>query len=169
MFSVISTVLLYNGVFISALFLCSIHKKSFRKASIFIAYFLVFLLSAIRFDIGSDYDGYAILIEGLASEFRQFGFQHLTIIQGMQGLEPIFVWIIYLFSYTSEPVAWVYATYALLCMIFLYTALDKIGGHKWGLFLFYISCLNFFFWDGLRQGLSIAILLNSYTFIKNKQ
>lgn len=169
MWDIFSTILLYNTVFFIAFVLCDKGEKKKKKKYVFAAYFLVAFISAIRFDIGADYDGYAMQMETMAADFKRFGIGYFLALQGVKGMEPIYVLSTILFSWSSQVAAWVYAIYSIVTMWLLYKAFDKVDGHKWGLFLFYISCLIFFVWDGIRQGLSMAILLNALPLIKKRK
>lgn len=170
MWDIFSTILLYNTVFFVAFILCDRGEKKRDKRYIYVAYFVVTFISVIRFDIGADYDGYARNIETIALDFQNYGIGYFLKYQVyVKGMEPIFVLSTFLFSWSSEPTFWVFALYSVFTMCLLYMAFDRIHGHKWGLFLFYISCLIFFVWDGLRQGLSMAILLNALPLIKKRK
>jgi len=169
MFSIFSTVILYNAVFILAFALCSIGEKTHEKSYTIWAYIIISVLSAIRYDIGADYDGYTLVIETIANDFRQYGFNIISVYKGIRGFEPGIIVFSSLFSYASNPQVWVVALYSVLTMALLYRAMEKYNAHKWGLLMFFLSGLLFTIWDVMRQGLALAILLNSLPCIKEKK
>ncbi len=169
MFDIVTTIVLYNAVFLIAFILCSKAEKMKKRNYVFWAYFLVTALSALRYDIGADYDGYARVIESIVNDFHQNGLNIFVLYMGLKGMEPAIVLMSIFFSFTSEPLAWVVAAYSVLMMVLVYYALDKYSAHKWGLFLFFITSLMFSVWDTMRQGLAIAILLNCLPLIKERR
>jgi len=125
----------------------------------------VFFFSAIRYDIGADYEGYYKDIELLVYGFQNLSFSESLGIAFLQGIEPLYFVIVYLCHYLTETCALVYAVYSALSLFFLYKALDKYNAHKWGLMLLFLTGLLFNMWDALRQSLSIPIVLLSMYYI----
>ena len=166
MFSITSTLILYNALFFICFILCDAAEKTHKKRYVTWCYFLICLISAIRFDIGADYEGYAAMISSIIQEFNDFGWTHVW---KNNEFEPSFLLITLLFSHTKEPTAWVYALYSVLDTLFLYRAFERQNAHKWGLCFFFLSGLQFIIWDGLRQGLALVILMNSLEYIQKRK
>ena len=70
MFSVGATYLLYNTILFLCPLLCWYSQKKGHKYGVYIAYIILFVVSAIRYDIGFDYANYYSKFTDLTDTFR---------------------------------------------------------------------------------------------------
>ena len=76
MFSVLFTFILYNAILLLCPLFCNMGKKG-----TFMAYLVIAVLSAIRYDIGADYENYAYIIEQLRSALNNgYSFKDILLV-----------------------------------------------------------------------------------------
>lgn len=165
MLSIENTIIVYNITLLSALFL--LKGKKGRKGNVILAYLILAIVAAIRFDVGADYDGYSRDVEILKEIFQASSFslvEELFLIN--EG--PFFSFFVFLFRNSTHTMQIIVALYSFLEVFLLYRVLEKYKAHFWGVLLFIISCLMFNIWDALRQGLAILFVLNAVPFIEER-
>lgn len=149
-------------IFICSL-LISISHKNKNKNGIYAAYFTLVLISVFRYDIGNDYQNYYYMIRNLANGFH---FNNNAPLFSIGSIEPLFYFLSALFKNATYPTFWVLAIYFIISLFFLYKAFEENKSHFVGIFIFFISGMLFVYWDQVRQGLAISIIIYAIKFIK---
>ncbi len=133
------------------------------------SYVILWLITIIRFDIGNDYDNYMTLIDYHIQLFNQ-NFTPLAAYNYFDGRTELSLSVFtYVFRWTHTPFFWVIAFYSTLFYIFIFLTFDSYKSHSTGVLLFFISGFMFCSWDWIRQGLSIIIVLYSFSCLQNKK
>ncbi len=159
----IETFFLYNALLAVCFLLSLLAENSGKKLPLFLAYFLVFFVTVIRFDVGHDYSNYAKLAYVLSGDFEP-GLFLLTSFQ-----QPLFGLLSYLFRSSDYPYLWCLGVYSAITVYFLYKVFDYYGIHKWGFFVFFTLGVFFFTLDVVKQGLTISVFLYALRFVERKQ
>ena len=149
------SVYLIAGTFISLLALYSYNKKN--SVGIILSIFLpIFLISALRYDIGTDYSAYQIIFDNpQLMATREKGFMFLNSVIKEMGLP--FQFVIICFTVTT------------LVLIFT-VIIENSDNIILSIFLFYMYTP--FFLDSMnaiRQWFAIAVFLYSTRFIKKRK
>ncbi|MDE6285033.1 MAG: EpsG family protein [Bacilli bacterium] len=124
-------------------------------------FILLFIISAVRWDIGNDFMNYYYMSKELACEEELFStsIQYITI-------EITYKLIVYIFRWMNVPNTGVMILYSGLTILLIYKSLKRINGLFWGCFAFIFSGILFMSWDQIRQWLAIAIFLYSINYIE---
>ena len=97
------------------------------------AYLVIAVLSAIRYDIGADYENYAYIIEQLRSALNNgYSFKDILLVFSK---EPAMIVLTYLFSWSEYSYVGVVGIISVLNLCLLYKVLERYKIHAWGLFL----------------------------------
>lgn len=160
----LSTIVIYNLLLFLSLFLCNQAKCLEKKYLLWWGYFLIFLIGAIRFDIGYDYDSYYQLCDDLAYEIGQGNFLRVILFN-----EPFVSIMSFLFGKMPYTYIWVIDAYFLITILFLYLINDQYHCHTKGIYVFFTLGVFFFTLDVIRQGLAMFIFFYSIKYIENKK
>jgi len=165
MFSLGATYLLYNFMLIACPLLCYLSEKRNNRGGIYLAYVIIFAASALRFDIGFDYENYYYIFSSLANKFNYNGaFDWIDLIT----IEPFAFIFGYLFQWSANAYLYVIATYSLITIILLFKIFDHYNIHTIGIFLYLASWIMFQSWDWVRQALALSFFLYSIQYIESK-
>lgn len=169
------TTLFYIVLTLFLVFLCDISKKKKNDKGVILAYIIMAVVSIIRYDVGWDYLGYTRNVENICN----IGFTNVaSIIIATSGKisEPFFVGLCYLFQDMTTPYLWVFGSYSLLTILFIFLAVNNHkyknldpDRNKWAIIAVVIYYYLFFIWDVQRQGLAIAMVLFSYKYIRDRK
>lgn len=133
----------------------------------FWAVFIVFLLSALRYDIGNDYASQYRSWNATAELFSSgFTIKDIFI---LKAKEPVGMLLCYLFRWTEHPAAWVFFTYSTVFYLFFFLALKEENCITTGIFILFTLLYLFYSWDWTRQGVAYVIGLFSFRYIKKEQ
>lgn len=168
----LESIILYVSLISICMALCYYSKNRHTKGGVILAYGIIALVSIIRYDVGWDYSGYTEMIERF-SNLLHYRYQFIDFYgEDIKVIEPVFLGFCWTFRNVANPSVWVIGGYAFLSILFVYKAIDDNGGkvnysyHALGIFALFIFYVLFFFWDGIRQGLSIAIFIYALKYIQ---
>ena len=130
----------------------------------YFAYFILMFVAATRFDIGADYENYYHIFERIADTLQNFEFSWMDLMY-----EPATYILTYLFLWTPDPSIWTIGLYSTLSIYFFYKIFDYYNVHTLGIAIYIISFAYFQMWDGIRQGLAIALFIYSLRFVKEEK
>ncbi len=164
MWSIFSTIILYNFLLLICITLGSLYNKTKERSWIFIMYFIVALISFIRYDIGNDYYNYAsgVIRYGKLQE-QGFGLIELML---FFGKEPLYILLSRLFSFSDYSYIWVLGIYSVTTIVLLYKVFERYRIQQWGLSVVILFLFLFDIWDWLAQGLALAILIFSIKYVE---
>jgi hypothetical protein len=138
-----TTVVFYNFIVLSSTFFVYLSEKGRsyvdRWVLLCIAFLLVFVPSAIRYDVGVDFFSYISIYENL--EYRS-------------DLEKGFYFINWILKSINAHPQWSIVTFA-----FIFTAIAFYGfpkKNRWLIFLAFILTMWFFSFNGIRQAIAVA-------------
>ena len=139
------TVIFYNIILFSSTFFVYLSEKGRRKIDrqflLGIAFLLVFVPSAIRYDIGTDYMAYKEIYENPVRLIK-----HLK--------EPGFYFVNWFLSKIGAHFQWMFASFAFIFTAVAFKAYPKKGA--WLLHFLFFSMLWFFSFNGMRQAIALA-------------
>lgn len=160
------TFVLYNVCLIMCVLFCVLAGKYKIKSLFVFAYFIILLIAIFRFDIGHDYQNYAVSITRLAGFLSvQSSFAEIA---ESSGLEPAMLILVYLLKWTSNVYVYVVAIYAVVYCYFIYKTLDRYNIHCCGIIVLFILTILFQSWDWMRQGVALSIFLFSIKYIEKE-
>lgn len=165
MFSLGATYLLYNFILITCPLLCYFSLSRGKRSGVYLAYIILFVLSAIRYDIGFDYANYYGIFMDKANNFSYHNTFSWT---DLLDLEPIAFFFCYLFKWSEEASLYIFATYSFFTLLLLYKTFEHYKIHTIGLLLYIGSWTLCQSWDWVRQALSLSLFLYSIQYIENK-
>lgn len=151
--------------------LCKNGQSKNKKEFIIIAYVLLFIVSAIRYDVGNDYDRYVDSINYIITHANMPGGSLLSAyeLSGTGELSFVLIsWIVGLL-FTAKVYYLVFAVYSFISVFFLYKAFDKFKCHSVGLLVYFLIEALFFTWDGIRQGAALSVVLYAFSFVYEKK
>lgn len=164
------TFLFYFFVFAILYLLARTGEKKNNKKYIIWAYVLFFLLTALRYDTGNDYQGYYTSLDYICSYlfngtggFRTIWDNYLLI----SGNEPMYLILAYVFHWLPYPALFVIGAYTAISVFFFYKAFDEYKVHSIAFILFFASGFLFWYWDLIRQSVAIAIFFYSLKYIRD--
>lgn len=141
---------------------------SSNKSYIYSGYILLFLLSALRYDIGNDYENYWINTEILGNYFQN-SHNINKVIEASDGRFEIgFCVLTSLFSWSENAFFWISAFFSALVVWCLYKAFSMYNCHFWGTFLAIVTEYLFLQWDWVRQSGALALVLVAYQYVDKK-
>lgn len=110
-----------------------------------IAFLLVFVPSAIRFDIGTDYLNYLAIYEG-TSEAKT--------LEPYKYKEPLFYFINWFLRSVDAHFQWLFAVFAFIFTAVAFKAYPR--RNAWLLHFLFFSMLWFFSFNGIRQAIALS-------------
>lgn len=142
----LGTVFFYNLIVLSSTFFVYFSEKCKyrfdRNILLFIAFLIIFIPSAIRYNIGTDFPNYIYIYDNLESHTH---------------MEPGFYYINKLLRFVNARAQW---SIAVLAFIFSYAAIFSYPKKDaWILHLAFTLSLLFFSFNGIRQAIAIAFSL----------
>lgn len=169
-------------IYIFIFFLLIILSKLFsRKYTNNVCFIILFIFSAIRFDVGWDFQTYYLL----AKKFEYFKYSifitESEVLLEMNQLLEDNLWeyfrmeslnkILYKVSWFFKSPQLLIALYSFLILFFIKKGLDYKKKKDYGIWLFFYSFPIFYFHSlsAIRQGLAISIIFFSYKYIENKK
>ena len=159
----------YVLLFGSMLFVIKRGELSGNKKLIYCGYIILFVVSALRYDIGNDYFNYWLNTEDLASQYR-FSHSVKDVYNYSDGRFEIgFCVLVSLFSWSENAFFWISMTFSLLVVLGLYTAFEKCKCHFWGMLLVIVTEYIFLQWDWIRQSGAFTFVLLSMLAAKDKK
>lgn len=162
MFSNIETLLIYNLL----LFVIVILSKKHNKIFVFISYFLIFLFTSFRYDIGYDYENYARAIMQISKSLNYLDPSTIIV---LTGKEPMLALLVLLLGKIEHLFVVVFSIYSLVFTYFIYKAFETYKIHTQGILLLFVLTILFQSWDWMRQGVSLSIFLFSLKYIKRRR
>jgi len=166
MFSEISTYILYNVILFCCPLLCFLGQKFKKKGFVFLAYIIILFVTIFRYDIGADYQNYALESSWLQDVL--VGGLSLKYVLSEYLKEPFFVVLTYIFSWSDDVFVWVLSIYNSFSIILFYKILERYNIHAIGLFVYISTCILFQNWDWVRQSLVMFIFIYSLRYIENR-
>lgn len=163
-----SSLIFYFLAFGIILILLKKGEISSNKSYIYSGYILLFLLSALRYDIGNDYENYWINTEILGT-YYQNSHNINKVIEASNGRFEIgFCVLSSLFSWSENAFFWISAFFSALVVWGLYKAFSMYNCHFWGTFLAIVTEYLFLQWDWVRQSGALALVLVAYQYVDKK-
>lgn len=162
MLTLLATAVIYNTIFFCSFLLLQngkkhLNSKSYLDVRIFFAYFLVWIVSVIRYDIGADYENTVYDIIEVKNSIKNGATIVAYITESMK--EPGLFFFTLIFNSFPSTHLWVIAAYFTIFIYFLYKVFNAYNIHKWGIIVLYLSIIIFQTWDWIRQGTAMAIVL----------
>ncbi len=143
-----ATVIFYNSIlFVSTFFVWLSEKSKGRLERYFflgLAFVLVFLPSAIRYDIGTDYVNYLRIYE--TGSYINYQFK-----------EPAFYFINWFLDSIDAHYQWLFAIFSFIFTTVVFKAYP--GRNAWLLHFLFFSMLWFFSFNGIRQAIALSFCL----------
>lgn len=144
-----ATVIFYNFILLSSTFFAWASEKGKgnleRYFFLGLAFLLVFVPAAIRYDVGSDYMSYLGIYE---NSWR---------LEGYKYKEPAFYFVNWLFKSVGVHFQWMFATFAFIFTAVAFKAYPK--KNAWLLHFLFFSMLWFFSFNGIRQAIALSFCL----------
>lgn len=166
----LSTLIFYIFVFAILFFLARTGEKKNNKKYIIWAYVLFFLLTALRYDTGNDYQGYYTSLDYMCG-YLFGGGSSLSVIWDnylyLSGNEPMYFILAYLFHWLPYPALFVIAIYSAISIYFFYKAFDEYKIHSYAFIMFFATGFLFWYWDLIRQSAAIAMFFFALKFIRD--
>ena len=164
MFSNLETFVFYGIILFLCCFLSIIGEKTGKKGFIRFAYVILFLVSALRYDIGNDYENFFYDVSkqlqfGLIENYNKNFDVGSIMVSIMTSIVP---------NVKCGPFI-IIALYSFFFLFFVYKAIDRINAHTIGIFLLFVLLFIFKYWDWIKQGVATAIFLYSILFIVQKK
>src|SRR5690554_3242357 len=157
-----ATVIFYNFILLSSTFFVwlseRMHYKLDRWFLLGIAFLLVFVPAAIRYDIGTDYVNYLAIYEGTSAT---------KTLEPYKFKEPFFYFVNWFLRSIGAHFQWMFATFAFIFTAVAFKAYPK--KNAWLLHFLFFSMLWFFSFNGMRQAVALAwCLLAMFNFFERK-
>src|SRR5690554_878332 len=144
-----ATVLFYNFILLSSTFFVwlseRMHYKLDRWFLLGIAFLLVFVPAAIRYDIGTDYVNYLAIYEGTSAT---------KTLEPYKYKEPLFYFINWFYQSIDAHFQWMFATFAFIFTAVAFKAYPR--KNAWLLHFLFFSMLWFFSFNGMRQAVALS-------------
>lgn len=158
----------YIVLFGSILFLIRKGELSGKKRLIYCGYFILFIISFLRYDIGNDYANYWLNTEVLVNQYHHSK-SVLNLYDYMDGRFEIgFCFLVSLFSWSNHAFFWISAVFSSIFVWSLYYVFKRHNCHFWGMALVIISEYVFLQWDWIRQSGSLSFVLLALLCAKDK-
>lgn len=164
MYSVFSTYLLYNLILFICPLLCYFGKKN--KVFVYLAYFVIAIVSAFRYDIGADYETYAEGIDQIA-QWLNNDYSLLDIV-AVYEKEPGILLLTAFFAWSEYPYLWFIGVISIFNTVLLYKVLSYYRIHTWGLLIYVLTFTMFQGWDWVRQSVALHVFLFSLRYIESR-
>ena len=153
-------------VYITAIVICfffeSINEKIVGKGSFFFKYlsmFVLFIISAIRFNVGIDFSGtytnvYYLLLSGSKNIRMDIGFLLLY----------------KLIVFFNLDLQWIFVISSFIINLFVFKAINSLSKDtKLSTYIYICSTFYFFGMNGIRQAISMALFYYSLKFLSEKK
>lgn len=130
---------------------------SHAKIFLFISFLILFLTSALRVDVGSDYRSYRSWFVTIAAGYESY-------------FEPLFYSLVVLISsFTTNP-QWLIATSSFITLVLTYVAIRRHSVNP-ALSVFLFSAMSFYFasFNGIRQFIAISIILLLFDYLAKRK
>jgi hypothetical protein len=146
--------------FVAFLFLVYAGYQPERKSSKYLFIFL-FIFSALRYNVGWDYDIYA---DGIKDAYS-YGWN------GIDGRYEYFSKIVFFIGAYFKFYPLVFIIYSFLTLFLVYRSVQLYSFNKYVSWLAYISMPLFYFasLSTIRQGIATSIILYSYNYLRSKR
>lgn len=154
-----STVIFYNFILFSSTFFVWLSEKGKgnleRYFFLGIAFLLVFVPAALRYDIGTDYLSYIDI------------FENPNRLEGYKYKEPLFYFVNWFYQRIDAHFQWLFATFAFIFTAVAFKAYPR--KNAWLLHYVFFSMLWFFSFSGVRQAIAVAFVFLALFCYFNKQ
>lgn len=169
MFGIIGTLIFYIVVIaICYISLGYYEKHNTQKIWLISTYLFLFLISAIRYDIGNDYNNYVNIIDGIVADFHS-NESFISILINYLWADVALVVMSCLCSWMTHPFIGVYLIVSIINTYLLFKVCERYNCHKLGVLVFILAGYLFITWDGARQGSAILMFLFALTYIEQKK
>lgn len=141
-----STIFFYNFILLSSTFFVYLSEKGknrlVRNFFLGVAFLLVFIPSAIRYDVGTDYLNYLKI------------FNNSNLLEKYKIKEPLFYFINWFLKLINAHFQWLYVIIAFIFTAVSFKAYPK--KNQWLLHLLFFSSIWFISFNTLRQAIALA-------------
>ncbi|MBE0471496.1 MAG: EpsG family protein [Methyloprofundus sp.] len=145
-----ATVFFYNFILFSSTFFVWLSEKGRTKLDrwvlLGIAFLLVFVPAAIRYDIGTDYLNYLAIYEGTSA---------IKTLEPYKFKEPLFYFVNWFLKSIDAHFQWMFAAFAFIFTAAAFKAYPR--KNAWLLHFLFFSMLLFFSFNGLRQAVALSL------------
>lgn len=153
-----ATVIFYNFILLSSTFFVWLSEKSrtkiYRWLLLGVAFLLVFIPSAIRYDIGTDYLNYLVIFKSGVYELYKYK-------------EPAFYITNLFIDSAGLHFQWLFAVFAFVFTAVAFKAYPK--KNAWLLHFLFFSMLWFFSFNGIRQAIALSFCLLALFYFFDKR
>lgn len=154
-----ATVIFYNFILLSSTFFVWLSEKGKgnleRYFFLGLAFLLVFIPSAIRYDIGTDYVNYLEIYE------------NASLLESYRLKEPAFYFINFFLKNYDSHFQWMFATFSFVFTAVAFKAYPR--KNAWLLHFLFFLMLWFFSFNGIRQALALSwCLLALFSFFERR-
>ena len=154
------------AVFIFLFSLISIYKDDIKNNNNILAIIIfgLFVLSSIRYYIGTDYGNYYNFFESI----KPFGLDSNYGLSN-QYFEPLFQYIVSILKHIIEHPVFYFSFYSFITLLFLFLGIKKESEHYIiSAFILYCIFYHHYLFNTIRQGVVMGIFIYSTTFIINR-
>ena len=154
------------GIFLFLLSLLSVFYDDLRKSKVvlFIVIISLFVLSSIRYDIGTDYQTYFTFFELV----KPFSFNSIFSSQH-DYFEPLFQYTSSILKHFFKNPIYHFSFWAFVTLLFFWVGIKRESNHYiMSLFILYCNFYVNYTFNGIRQGIVMAIFIYSIRYIINR-
>lgn len=144
-----ATVVFYNFILFSSTFFVWLSEKGRTRLDrwffLSVAFLLVFVPAAIRYDVGTDYLNYLDIYQGTSD---------VKTLEPYKNKEPLFYFVNWFYRSFEAHFQWVFATFSFIFTAVAFKAYPR--KKAWLLHFLFFSMLWFFSFNGIRQAVALS-------------
>lgn len=153
------TVFFYNLILLGSTFCVWLSERGKgnleRYFFLGMAFFMVFVPAAIRYDVGTDYFNYVDI------------FEDSNRLEGYKYKEPLFYFVNWFYQSVGAHSQWIFATFAFIFTAVAFKAYPR--KKAWMLHYAFFSMLWFFSFNGVRQAIAVAFVFLALSYYFKQQ
>src|SRR5690554_267051 len=144
-----ATVVFYNFILFSSTFFVWLSEKGRSRLDrwffLSVAFLLVFVPAAIRYDVGTDYLNFLDIYQGTSD---------VKTLEPYKNKEPLFYFVNWFYRKVEAHFQWVFATFSFIFTAVAFKAYPR--KKAWLLHFLFFSMLWFFSFNGIRQAVALS-------------
>lgn len=151
------------GLFIFILLVISVFNDEYKNSKVLLLYLLfgLFVMASIRYEIGTDYPVYNTFFKSV----KPFSF-HPDYSTGDEHLEPLFQYSVAVLKHIISTPTFYFSMWAFITLAFLRKGILEQSPHYiLSVFIYYCIIYVNYTYNGIRQGVAMAIFLVSLKYI----
>ena len=157
----------FIGIIILFLSFISIFKIEIKKSGLILILIcsLLYIISSIRFNIGTDYPYYYLFFESV----KPLTF-HPNYSFPSNYMEPMFMYTVAILKYLFDSPIFFFSFWSLISITFFWIGIKRESeNYILSLFILYCIFYHHYFFNTIRQGVVMGIFIYSLTYIINRQ